>query len=231
MKPHCPHHLQFTLAITCRSTRSGYCSTECSVSSSPSINRLCPKLLEKGSKCDAGKVSREYWGGEAVNYLTIWDKLQLNNKWLHHSFMKEAELSSHQLADEQYGSWCFKDAITQCLNKRLWYDYVCFWKEPAALCLNDAKSCYDCIDLLVAVLCMCHLWVSKPLVVVWWMHCTACIIILGQLMVTWCNMQAGKHECNQQWASVRVMVLAQLFGLQWVPLYLPSWRKWFLDSG
>jgi len=78
--------------------------------------------------------------------------------------MKEAELSSHQLADEQYGSWCFKDAITQCLNKRLWYDYVCFWKEPAALCLNDAKSCYDCIDLLVAVLCMYHLGVSKPLV-------------------------------------------------------------------
>jgi len=46
-----------------------------------------------------------------------------NNKWLGRAFMKEAELWD-LLAVEQYGSQQYKDAITQCLNKRLWYDYI-----------------------------------------------------------------------------------------------------------
>jgi len=46
-----------------------------------------------------------------------------NNKWLGRAFMKEAELWD-LLAVEQYGSQCNKDAIMQCLNKRLWYDYI-----------------------------------------------------------------------------------------------------------
>jgi len=43
------------------------------------------------------------------------------------------------LAAEQYRSCKFKDAITQCLTKRLWYDYVQLQKMPVALCSNDAK--------------------------------------------------------------------------------------------
>jgi len=46
-----------------------------------------------------------------------------NNKWLGHAFMKEAE-QCELLAVEQYGSRQNKDAITQCLNKQLWYDYI-----------------------------------------------------------------------------------------------------------
>jgi len=86
-----------------------------------------------------------------------------NNKWLGRAFMKEAELWD-LLAAEQYGSRHNKDAITQCLNKWLWYDYIqCTW-QPAALCSNDAKSCYDQIVLLIAALCMCHLGAEKTLV-------------------------------------------------------------------
>jgi len=69
-----------------------------------------------------------------------------NNKWLRWTFMREAELAK-ALANEQYGSCKFKDMITQCLNKQLWYDYACTQKAPAALCSNDAKSCYDHIVL------------------------------------------------------------------------------------
>jgi len=65
-----------------------------------------------------------------------------NNKWLGHAFMKEAECCG-LLTDEQYGSHQNKDAITQCLNKQLWYDYIRCTCQPAALCSNDAKSCYD----------------------------------------------------------------------------------------
>jgi len=46
-----------------------------------------------------------------------------NNKWLGPAFMKEAELWD-LLAVEQYGSRRNKDVIMQCLNKRLWYDYI-----------------------------------------------------------------------------------------------------------
>jgi len=84
-----------------------------------------------------------------------------NNKWLGRAFMQEAELWD-LLAVEQYGSRRHKDAITQCLNKRLWYDYIRSTRQPAALCSNDAKSCYDRIVLLIAALCMCRLGASKP---------------------------------------------------------------------
>jgi len=36
---------------------------------------------------------------------------------------------------------------------------------PAALCSNDAKSCYDCIILLIAALCLCRLSTPLPAVV------------------------------------------------------------------
>ncbi len=84
-----------------------------------------------------------------------------NNKWIGRAFMKEAERGD-LLAVEQYGSHRYKDAITQCLNKRLWYDYIRSTRQPAALCSNDAKSCYDRIVLLIAALCMCRFGASKP---------------------------------------------------------------------
>jgi len=83
-----------------------------------------------------------------------------NNKWLGRAFMHEAE-RCRLLAVEQYGSHQNKDAITQCLNKQLWYDYIHCTRQPAALCSNDAKSCYDSIVLLIAALCMCRLGAEK----------------------------------------------------------------------
>jgi len=77
-----------------------------------------------------------------------------NNKWLGRVVMFNAE-SHHQMAKEQYGSRKEKAVDIQCLNKRLLYDYVHYTQEPLALCSNDAKSCYDCIVLIVAALCLC----------------------------------------------------------------------------
>jgi len=78
-------------------------------------------------------------------------------------FLKEAELA-HLLVDKQYSSCQFKDVITQCLNKGLWYDFVRIRREPATLCSNDAKSCYDLIVFLIMALCMYCMGASKPLV-------------------------------------------------------------------
>jgi len=68
------------------------------------------------------------------------------------------------MAEEQYGSRKFKSAIHQCLNKCLLYDVICFKCQPAALCSNDTKSCYDRITLLAAALSLCHFVCPQPAV-------------------------------------------------------------------
>jgi len=77
-----------------------------------------------------------------------------NNKWIRRAVMFQAE-DVRLLADKQFGSQKFKSAFHQCLNKQLFYDLVHFMRKLAALCSNDAKSCYDQITLLAAALCLC----------------------------------------------------------------------------
>jgi len=79
-----------------------------------------------------------------------------NNKWLGRATMWVAE-QYKMLAPEQYRSQKLKVAGTQCLNKCLFYDLHWFSRTLAALCSNDAKSCYDWIVLMIAALCMCWL--------------------------------------------------------------------------
>jgi len=78
------------------------------------------------------------------------------NKWIGRAVMHNAERHNN-IAPEQYSSCNHKAAGMQCLNKRLFYDYIRVMHIPAALCSNDAKSCYDHIILLVAALCLCCL--------------------------------------------------------------------------
>jgi len=79
-----------------------------------------------------------------------------NNKWLGWVTMQSAE-AQNLLVPEQYDSRKNKAAGTQCLNKRLFYDLHHFSRQPAALCSNNAKSCYDRILLIIAVLSLCRL--------------------------------------------------------------------------
>jgi len=80
--------------------------------------------------------------------------------WLH-GYAKNAE-QQNKIAPEQYGSHNNKVAMTQCLNKQLFYAYIWAMCIPAALCLNDAKSCYDCIILLIAAHSLCQLGAPIP---------------------------------------------------------------------
>jgi len=70
--------------------------------------------------------------------------------------------TSELLADEQYDSHQHKVAVLQCLNKGLFYDLIRQWRRPVVLCSNNAKSCYDCITLLVAALSLCRLGAPIP---------------------------------------------------------------------
>jgi hypothetical protein len=56
--------------------------------------------------------------------------------------MKDGEAYGH-LAWEKYGSREGKNAIDQSLNKVLSFDLIRQARMDAAMCSNDAKSCYD----------------------------------------------------------------------------------------
>jgi len=86
-----------------------------------------------------------------------------NNKWLGRVVMWNAE-TKDLLANEQYSSRKNKAVVLQCLNKGLFYNLLCQWKQPAALCSNNAKSCDDHITLLAAALSLC--WLGAPIPVV-----------------------------------------------------------------
>jgi len=86
-----------------------------------------------------------------------------NNKWLGSAVMAAAETHS-LMAIEQYRSRKRKSVGIQCLNKRLFYNLHHFLQQPAALCSNDAKSCYNWIILIIAALCLCQLGASKEAV-------------------------------------------------------------------
>jgi len=84
-----------------------------------------------------------------------------NNKWLGKAIMVEAE-QKEVLAIEQYGSRQGKAAGIQCLNKRLFYDYIQARRIPAALCSNNVKSCYVTIELFLSSWhCACVIWVHQ----------------------------------------------------------------------
>lgn len=75
------------------------------------------------------------------------------NKYIGCDLMYCAELFG-QLANKQFGSRKLHRAITQNTNKRLTFDRLLKKGWRAALCSNNAKSCYLCIFLAVAALCM-----------------------------------------------------------------------------
>jgi len=56
------------------------------------------------------------------------------------------------LAPKQYGSCKSKAVGTQCLHKWLFYSLYRCLQALAVLCLNDAKSCYSHIVLIIAAL-------------------------------------------------------------------------------
>jgi hypothetical protein len=75
------------------------------------------------------------------------------NKYIGHHMMKDGE-AYEQLAWEQYGSREGKKVIEQALNKVLSFDLIRQDRMDAALCYNDAKSCYDRIVHSIASILM-----------------------------------------------------------------------------
>ncbi len=76
-------------------------------------------------------------------------EFNVNNKKLGREAMKRAEAFGI-IPPDQYGSRKRHRCVRAALNKRLTMDIVRQSRRPAALCSNDAKSCYDRIVHWVA---------------------------------------------------------------------------------
>jgi hypothetical protein len=76
------------------------------------------------------------------------------------SMMRIAK-KTKSLATEQYGSRRQHKAIDLAVNKALTFDILRQLKRPAAICSNDAKSCYDLIGHTQAAISMQRVGVPK----------------------------------------------------------------------
>jgi len=88
------------------------------------------------------------------------------------------------LASEQYGSQASLAAIFQSLNMQLFLDMICQSKLPAAICSNDAKSCYDHIIHGFAALAALRLGI--PL--------TAIQVMFGMIQQLWHFIQTAHGD-------------------------------------
>lgn len=84
----------------------------------------------------------------------------MGNKRIARNLVAQAE-KHNLLPHEAYGSRKNHRASECALNKVLTADYIRLTRRPAAICCNDAKSCYDRIVHSVAALCMRRLGVHK----------------------------------------------------------------------
>ena len=88
------------------------------------------------------KKSREY-NSESMRTITLMNsEFNINNKKLGRDMMQNAKKHNF-LAPEQYGGRKHHRAIVAALNKCLTMDLLRLRHQNAALCSNDAKSCYD----------------------------------------------------------------------------------------
>jgi hypothetical protein len=94
----------------------------------------------------------------------------LINKRVGRSMIHRA-LDTHQLPDEAYGGVPGRRANICVLNKVLMYDLIRQRRRVAAICSNDATSCYDRIIHVVASICMQRLGVDA----------TTCEVMFGTL--------------------------------------------------
>jgi hypothetical protein len=112
-----------------------------------------PKRWQQGIEVMLLKKPNTYHVSKLRAILLFEADFNHNNKRLGRTLMHHAE-DQHWIAIEQYGSRRHMSAIDHCINKRLSFDIIRQQKQPAALCVNDMKGCYDRIVHSVASICM-----------------------------------------------------------------------------
>ena len=134
-------------------------AVDASLSSIPYMIGFSPTLWQEASDVmiPKKKSSRHV---QKLRIIVLFDAMfNMVNKRIAREMIQRAQMLK-LLPDEAYGGVPGKRATTCSLNKILALDVIRLERRKAALCSNDAKSCYDRIVHTVASLCMQRLGVS-----------------------------------------------------------------------
>ena len=123
------------------------------MTSIPYETGISPERWQHGTNVMLEKQAMNFWVDKLRAILLYEADFNQNNKKFGREMMYTAE-DLQAIAPEQFGSRAGLTAIDHSLNKRLTYDIIRQKKRPSAVCLNDAKSCYDRIVHSVASLAM-----------------------------------------------------------------------------
>ena len=134
---------------------------ESSISHVPYATGYTPKSWQFGINVMLKKKAQvDLVTGLRTTVLTEAD-FNFNNKILGRQSLAHAEKNG-LIAKEQYGSRKGKSAIEHAIHKRITYDILRQFRQPGALCSNDAKSCYDRIIHSIATLSYRRLGIASP---------------------------------------------------------------------
>jgi hypothetical protein len=135
-------------------------AVDASLSSIPYMIGLSPSQWQEAADVmiPKKKSSRHV---EKLRIIVLFDAMfNMANKRIAREMIQRA-VTLKILPDEAYGGVPGRRASTCSLNKILALDILRIERRPAAVCSNDAKSCYDRIVHTVASLCMQRLGVNE----------------------------------------------------------------------
>ena len=127
----------------------------------PYTTGYAPKQWKTGVSVMIHKKENEDLVSKLRTITLLEADFNFNNKVLGKETIAHAE-RNNLIAKEQYGSRKQKCAIDHAVHKALTYDIIRQNRIPAALCSNDAKSCYDRIVHSIASLAYQRLGIPKP---------------------------------------------------------------------
>ena len=133
---------------------------DASLSSIPYITGFSPTQWQEAADVmiPKKKTSRNV---QKLRIIVLFDAMfNMVNKRIARDMIQRAQ-ALKLLPDEVYGGVPGRRASTCSLNKILALDVIRIQKRPAAVCSNDAKSCYDRIVHTVASMCMQRLGVAS----------------------------------------------------------------------
>ena len=168
-------------------------AVDASLSSIPYMTGFSPGVWRKASDVmiPKKKSSRHV---QKLRIIVLFDAMfNMVNKRIARTMIQQAQRLK-LLPDELYGGVPGKNATTCSLNKILALDIIRMERRMAALCSNDAKSCYDRIVHTCASLCMQRLGVSEA----------TCFTIFNTIQTLQHHVRTAFGECTNGYGETNI---------------------------
>jgi len=166
---------------------------DASLSSIPYLVGFSPTLWQEATDVMIPKkrTSRHV---QKLRIIVLFDAMfNMGNKRIARDMIHRAH-SLDLLPDEAYGGVPGRRATTCTLNKILALDLIRVERRTAAICSNDARSCYDRIVHALASICMQRMGVSEE----------ACFVIFGTLQELRHHVRTAFGERARGYGAARI---------------------------